>query len=158
MALRDVGYETIMVNCNPETVSTDYDTSDRLYFESLTFEDVMEIIEKEKPEGVIVQYGGQTPLKLACDLEAAGAPIIGTAPDSIDLAEDRERFQKLVNDLGLKQPPNRTARNEQDALLMGDEVGYPLVVRPSYVLGGRAMEVVHGRDAVSYTHLRAHET
>ena len=146
LALRDVGYETIMVNCNPETVSTDYDTSDRLYFESLTFEDVMEIIEKEKPEGVIVQYGGQTPLKLACDLEAAGAPIIGTAPDSIDLAEDRERFQKLVNDLGLKQPPNRTARNEQDALLMGDEVGYPLVVRPSYVLGGRAMEVVHGRD------------
>jgi carbamoyl-phosphate synthase large subunit len=146
LALRDVGYETIMVNCNPETVSTDYDTSDRLYFESLTFEDVMEIIEKEKPEGVIVQYGGQTPLKLARDLEAAGAPIIGTSPDSIDLAEDRERFQQLVNDLGLKQPPNRTARNEQEALSMGDEVGYPLVVRPSYVLGGRAMEVVHGRD------------
>ena len=146
LALRELGYETIMVNCNPETVSTDYDTSDRLYFESLTFEDVMEIIEKEKPKGVIVQYGGQTPLKLARDLEAAGAPIIGTSPDSIDLAEDRERFQKLVEDLQLKQPPNRTARNQEEAISMGADVGYPLVVRPSYVLGGRAMEIVHGED------------
>jgi len=151
LALREAGYETIMVNCNPETVSTDYDTSDRLYFESLTFEDVMEILDKEKPQGVIVQYGGQTPLKLARDLEAAGAPIIGTSPDSIDLAEDRERFQKLVEDLQLKQPPNRTARNEEQALSMGAEVGYPLVVRPSYVLGGRAMEIVHGNeDLASY--------
>ena len=145
-ALKDAGYETIMVNCNPETVSTDYDTSDRLYFEPLTFEDVMEIIDKEKPKGVIVQYGGQTPLKLARDLEAAGAPIIGTTPDSIDLAEDRERFQKLVEKLGLKQPPNRTARSQQDALTMAAEVGYPLVVRPSYVLGGRAMEIVHAEE------------
>ena len=140
-----------MVNCNPETVSTDYDTSDRLYFESLTFEDVMEVIDKEKPEGVIVQYGGQTPLKLARDLEEAGAPIIGTSPDSIDLAEDRERFQKLVEDLGLKQPPNRTARSQEEALAMGADVGYPLVVRPSYVLGGRAMEIVHGdEDLAAY--------
>jgi len=146
LALREAGYETIMVNCNPETVSTDYDTSDRLYFESLTFEDVMEIIEIEKPKGVIVQYGGQTPLKLARELEAAGAPIIGTSPDSIDLAEDRERFQKLVDDLGLKQPPNRTARNTEEAVSMGGDVGYPLVVRPSYVLGGRAMEIVHGKE------------
>jgi carbamoyl-phosphate synthase large subunit len=146
LALRDAGFETIMVNCNPETVSTDYDTSDRLYFESLTFEDVMEIIDRERPEGVIVQYGGQTPLKLARDLEAAGAPIIGTSPDSIDLAEDRERFQKLVEDLGLKQPPNRTARSQEEALSMGADVGYPLVVRPSYVLGGRAMEIVHGEE------------
>ena len=146
LALREAGYETIMVNCNPETVSTDYDTSDRLYFESLTFEDVMEIIEKEQPEGVIVQYGGQTPLKLARALEAAGAPIIGTSPDSIDLAEDRERFQKLVDDLGLRQPPNRTARNRDEALAMADDVGYPLIVRPSYVLGGRAMEVVHNEE------------
>jgi len=146
LALREAGYETIMVNCNPETVSTDYDTSDRLYFESLTFEDVMEIIDKEKPRGVIVQYGGQTPLKLARDLEAAGAPIIGTSPDSIDLAEDRERFQKLVEKLGLKQPPNCTARNQAEALTLAGEVGYPLVVRPSYVLGGRAMEIVHSDD------------
>jgi len=146
LALKEAGYETIMVNCNPETVSTDYDTSDRLYFESLTFEDVMEIIDKEKPKGVIVQYGGQTPLKLARELEAAGAPIIGTSPDSIDLAEDRERFQQLVESLQLKQPPNRTARNKEEALAMGAEVGFPLVVRPSYVLGGRAMEVVHGED------------
>ncbi len=146
LALREAGYETIMVNCNPETVSTDYDTSDRLYFESLTFEDVMEIIEKEQPQGVIVQYGGQTPLKLARALEAAGAPIIGTSPDSIDLAEDRERFQKLVDELELRQPPNRTARNKEEALEMGSDVGYPLVVRPSYVLGGRAMEIVHGDD------------
>ena len=146
LALKESGYETIMVNCNPETVSTDYDTSDRLYFESLTFEDVMEIIEKEKPKGVIVQYGGQTPLKLARDLEAAGAPIIGTSPDSIDLAEDRERFLKLVEELQLKQPPNCTARNKEEALRLASDVGYPLVVRPSYVLGGRAMEVVHNDE------------
>ncbi len=151
LALKESGYETIMVNCNPETVSTDYDTSDRLYFESLTFEDVMEIIDKEQPKGVIVQYGGQTPLKLARDLGAAGAPIIGTTPDSIDLAEDRERFQKLVEKLGLKQPPNSTARNKEEALALGSEVGYPLVVRPSYVLGGRAMEIVHSdEDLAAY--------
>ncbi|NGX16395.1 carbamoyl-phosphate synthase large subunit [Wenzhouxiangella sp. XN24] len=142
LALREAGFETIMVNCNPETVSTDYDTSDRLYFEPLTFEDVMEVVELERPEGIIVQFGGQTPLKLARQLEAAGAPIIGTSPDSIDLAEDRERFQKLVNDLELKQPANRTARNVEDAVRLAEQVGYPLVVRPSYVLGGRAMEVV----------------
>jgi len=146
LALREADYETIMVNCNPETVSTDYDTSDRLYFESLTFEDVMEIIHKEQPKGVIVQYGGQTPLKLARALEAAGAPIIGTSPDSIDLAEDRERFQKLVDDLDLRQPPNSAARNKEEALEMGGDVGYPLVVRPSYVLGGRAMEIVHSDE------------
>src|SRR5690606_26705829 len=148
-ALKKAGYETIMVNCNPETVSTDFDTSDRLYFEPLTFEDVMEIIEKENPQGVIVQYGGQTPLRLARHLEAAGAPIIGTSPDSIDLAEDRERFQKLVDKLGLKQPPNCTARSHEQALKMAADVGYPLVVRPSYVLGGRAMEIVHGEDELS---------
>jgi carbamoyl-phosphate synthase large subunit len=142
LALRDAGFETIMVNCNPETVSTDYDTSDRLYFEPLTFEDVMEIIDKEKPLGVIVQYGGQTPLKLCRALEAAGAPIIGTSPDSIDIAEDRERFQQLVTALSLKQPPNCTARTEDQAISMSRTVGFPLVVRPSYVLGGRAMEVV----------------
>jgi carbamoyl-phosphate synthase large subunit len=149
LALRDSGYETIMVNCNPETVSTDYDTSDRLYFESLTFEDVMAIIDTEKPKGVIVQYGGQTPLKLARDLEAAGAPIIGTSPDSIDLAEDRERFQQLVERLHLKQPPNRTARSREQALAMAKDVGYPLVVRPSYVLGGRAMEIVHDEEELA---------
>ncbi|MFA5940281.1 MAG: carbamoyl-phosphate synthase large subunit [Sinimarinibacterium sp.] len=143
LALREDGYETIMVNCNPETVSTDYDTSDRLYFEPLTFEDVMEIIELEKPKGVIVQFGGQTPLKLAQKLEAAGAPIIGTTPDAIDLAEDRERFQKLVDKLGLLQPPNGTATSEKQALAVAKKVGYPLVVRPSYVLGGRAMEIVY---------------
>ncbi len=146
MALREAGYETIMVNCNPETVSTDYDTSDRLYFEPLTFEDVMEIIEREQPKGVIVQYGGQTPLKLARDLEKAGAPIIGTSPDSIDLAEDRERFQQLLRKLNLKQPPNCVAREQEEAVTLAREVGYPLVVRPSYVLGGRAMEVVHTED------------
>src|SRR5450432_1908891 len=145
-ALRELGLETIMVNCNPETVSTDYDTSDRLYFEPLTFEDVMEIIEKEKPEGVIVQFGGQTPLKLSRALAAAGAPIIGTTPDSIDVAEDRERFQKLVNTLKLKQPANASARTEESAVLLAREVGFPLVVRPSYVLGGRAMEVVFNED------------
>ncbi|HZE93012.1 MAG TPA: carbamoyl-phosphate synthase large subunit [Rhizobacter sp.] len=143
-ALREDGYETIMVNCNPETVSTDYDTSDRLYFEPVTLEDVLEIVAKEKPVGVIVQYGGQTPLKLALDLERAGVPIVGTSPDSIDIAEDRERFQQLLHGLGLKQPPNRTARTEEQALLLAQEIGYPLVVRPSYVLGGRAMEIVHG--------------
>ncbi len=142
LALREDGFETIMVNCNPETVSTDYDTSDRLYFEPLTFEDVMEIMHVERPFGVIVQYGGQTPLKLARALEAAGVPIIGTSPDSIDVAEDRERFQKLVDRLQLKQPPNRTARTEDDAVRLAGEIGFPLVVRPSYVLGGRAMEVV----------------
>jgi carbamoyl-phosphate synthase large subunit len=143
LALREDGFETIMVNCNPETVSTDYDTSDRLYFEPLTLEDVLEIVALEKPEGVIVQFGGQTPLKLARDLEANGVPIIGTTPDSIDIAEDRERFQKLLTKLKLKQPPNRTARSPQKALLAAAEIGYPLVVRPSYVLGGRAMEIVH---------------
>jgi len=143
LALREDGFETIMVNCNPETVSTDYDTSDRLYFEPLTLEDVLEIVDKEKPKGVIVQYGGQTPLKLARALEAAGVPIIGTSPDSIDLAEDRERFQKLIEKLGLRQPPNRTARSADEALALAREIGYPLVVRPSYVLGGRAMEIVH---------------
>jgi carbamoyl-phosphate synthase large subunit len=146
MALRDAGYETIMVNCNPETVSTDFDTSDRLYFEPLTLEDVMEIIEVEKPKGVIVQYGGQTPLKLARSLEQMGAPIIGTSPDSIDLAEDRERFQKLLQRLELKQPPNCVARTEKEALDIAVDVGFPLVVRPSYVLGGRAMEVVHNEN------------
>src|SRR5476649_2466780 len=144
MALRDDGFETIMVNCNPETVSTDYDTSDRLYFEPVTLEDVLEIVAKEKPHGVIVQYGGQTPLKLALELERAGVPIVGTTPDSIDIAEDRERFQKLLHELGLKQPPNRTARTNEQALVLAQEIGYPLVVRPSYVLGGRAMEIVHG--------------
>ena len=143
LALREDGFETIMVNCNPETVSTDYDTSDRLYFEPLTLEDVLEIVHKEKPVGMIVQYGGQTPLKLARALEANGVPIIGTSPESIDVAEDRERFQKLLHKLGLRQPPNRTARTESEALAHATEIGYPLVVRPSYVLGGRAMEIVH---------------
>ncbi|MBT8428486.1 MAG: carbamoyl-phosphate synthase large subunit, partial [Gammaproteobacteria bacterium] len=145
-AMREDGYETIMVNCNPETVSTDYDTSDRLYFEPLTLEDVLEIVHKENPKGIIVQYGGQTPLKLAEDLEAAGAPIIGTSPNSIDLAEDRERFQQLVEEQGLKQPPNRTATEAEQAVRLAEEIGYPLVVRPSYVLGGRAMEIVHDED------------
>jgi carbamoyl-phosphate synthase large subunit len=151
LAMREDGYETIMVNCNPETVSTDYDTSDRLYFEPLTLEDVLEIVDKEKPAGVIVQYGGQTPLKLALGLEAEGVPIIGTSPDMIDAAEDRERFQKLLNDLGLRQPPNATARTESEALEKAAALGYPLVVRPSYVLGGRAMEIVHEqRDLERY--------
>ncbi|HYJ19598.1 MAG TPA: carbamoyl-phosphate synthase large subunit, partial [Burkholderiales bacterium] len=151
LALREDGYETIMVNCNPETVSTDYDTSDRLYFEPLTLEDVLEIVAVEKPQGVIVQYGGQTPLKLAQDLDANGVPIIGTNPDMIDCAEDRERFQKMLTELKLKQPPNRTARNPEAALVLAQEIGYPLVVRPSYVLGGRAMEIVHEqRDLERY--------
>ena len=151
LAMREDGYETIMVNCNPETVSTDYDTSDRLYFEPLTLEDVLEIYAVEQPLGVIVQFGGQTPLKLARDLEACGVPIIGTSPDMIDAAEDRERFQKLLNDLGLRQPPNRTARTESEALRLAEEIGYPLVVRPSYVLGGRAMEIVNeSRDLERY--------
>jgi carbamoyl-phosphate synthase large subunit len=151
LAMREDGYETIMVNCNPETVSTDYDTSDRLYFEPLTLEDVLEIVDKEKPTGVIVQYGGQTPLKLALGLEAAGVPIIGTSPDMIDAAEDRERFQKLLQSLGLRQPPNATARTEPEALEKAAALGYPLVVRPSYVLGGRAMEIVHEqRDLERY--------
>ena len=160
LAMREDGYETIMVNCNPETVSTDYDTSDRLYFEPLTLEDVLEIVDKEKPLGVIVQYGGQTPLKLALDLEANGVPIIGTSPDMIDAAEDRERFQKLLQALGLRQPPNATARTEPEALEKAAALGYPLVVRPSYVLGGRAMEIVHEqrdlerymREAVKVSH------
>jgi carbamoyl-phosphate synthase large subunit len=146
LQLREDGFETLMVNCNPETVSTDYDTSDRLYFESLTLEDVLEILAVEKPEGVIVQFGGQTPLKLSRALEAAGAPIIGTSPDSIDVAEDRERFQALVKKLGLKQPANATARTEEQAVTLGREVGFPLVVRPSYVLGGRAMEIVFNEE------------
>ncbi len=160
LAMREDGYETIMVNCNPETVSTDYDTSDRLYFEPVTLEDVLEIVDKEKPYGVIVQYGGQTPLKLALDLEAAGVPIIGTSPDMIDAAEDRERFQALLHKLGLRQPPNATARTEPEALEKAAALGYPLVVRPSYVLGGRAMEIVHEqrdlerymREAVKVSH------
>ena len=148
LALREDGYETIMINCNPETVSTDFDTSDRLYFESLTLEDVLEIVHLEKPKGVIVQYGGQTPLKLARALEAAGVPIIGTSPDSIDLAEDRERFQKLLERLGLKQPPNGTARSVEQAIVAAKELGYPLVVRPSYVLGGRGMEIVFNEEGL----------
>ncbi|MGQ9724237.1 MAG: carbamoyl-phosphate synthase large subunit [Tepidimonas sp.] len=151
LAMREDGYETIMVNCNPETVSTDYDISDRLYFEPLTLEDVLEIVAKEQPEGVIVQYGGQTPLKLALGLERAGVPIIGTAPDMIDAAEDRERFQQMLHQLGLKQPANATARTEAQAMDKAAELGYPLVVRPSYVLGGRAMEIVHEpRDLERY--------
>jgi carbamoyl-phosphate synthase large subunit len=151
MALREDGFETIMVNCNPETVSTDYDTSDRLYFEPLTLEDVLEIVHVERPWGVIVQFGGQTPLKLARDLEGNGVPIIGTSPDMIDAAEDRERFQQMLTRAGLRQPPNRTARTEADAIAAADEIGYPLVVRPSYVLGGRAMEIVHEpRDLERY--------
>ncbi|HDR1003576.1 Carbamoyl-phosphate synthase large chain [Pasteurella multocida] len=146
LALREAGFETIMVNCNPETVSTDFDTSDRLYFEPLTLEDVLEIIHVEKPHGVIVHYGGQTPLKLANDLHANGVNIIGTSADSIDAAEDRERFQQILHKLHLKQPTNRTARNAEEAVKLAEEVGYPLVVRPSYVLGGRAMQIVYNVD------------
>ena len=146
LALRDAGFETIMVNCNPETVSTDYDTSDKLYFEPLTVEDVMEIVEREKPRGVIVQYGGQTPLRIARALERAGAPIIGTSPESIDRAEDRERFKDLLGELGLKQPENRTARSVEEAVKLARELEYPLMLRPSYVLGGRAMDVIYGEE------------
>lgn len=146
LAMREDGYETIMVNCNPETVSTDYDTSDRLYFEPVTLEDVLAIVDVEKPKGVIVQFGGQTPLKLARDLEAAGVPIIGTTPDAIDMAEDRERFQQMIQKLGLLQPPNTTVRSSEAAINAANEIGYPLVVRPSYVLGGRAMEIVYSEE------------
>jgi len=149
LALREDGFETIMVNCNPETVSTDFDTSDRLYFEPLTLEDVLEIVRKEQPTGVIVQFGGQTPLKLARALEAAGVPIIGTSPDSIDLAEDRSRFQQLLQRIKLRQPPNRTASSTAEAVLRAAEIGYPLVVRPSYVLGGRAMDIVHSEEELN---------
>ena len=148
LALQKVGYETIMVNCNPETVSTDYDVSDRLYFEPLTLEDVLEVIEIEKPEGIIVHYGGQTPLKLARALEMSGANIIGTSPDSIDLAEDRERFQKMIQKLNLKQPVNDTARSQEEAVEIANSIGFPLVVRPSYVLGGRAMEIVYDNESL----------
>ncbi|MCY4221211.1 MAG: carbamoyl-phosphate synthase large subunit, partial [Thiotrichales bacterium] len=149
LAMRDAGFESIMVNCNPETVSTDYDTSDRLYFEPLTLEDVLEIVRVERPEGVIVQYGGQTPLKLARALEAEGVRIVGTSPDSIDLAEDRERFQQLIEACGLRQPPNRTARTRADAVRHAATIGYPIVVRPSYVLGGRAMKIVYDEEELS---------
>ncbi len=151
LAMRDDGYETIMVNCNPETVSTDYDTSDRLFFEPVTLEDVLEIVHKEKPKGVIVQFGGQTPLKLAQALEAEGVPIIGTTPDAIDRAEDRERFQQMIQNLGLKQPSNAIVRSTEEAIDVAEQVGYPLVVRPSYVLGGRAMEIVYNlKELKSY--------
>ncbi len=153
MALREDGYETIMVNCNPETVSTDYDTSDRLYFEPVTLEDVLEICHTENPVGVIVQYGGQTPLKICRALEKEGVPIIGTSTDAIDCAEDRERFKELITKLGLRQPPNRTAHTEEAALKLAEEIGYPIVVRPSYVLGGRAMDIVHnGKELMRYMH------
>ena len=153
LAMRDDGYESIMINCNPETVSTDYDTSDRLYFEPLTFEDVMSVVDIEQPHGVIVQFGGQTPLKLANRLQDAGVPIIGTSPDAIDEAEDRERFQQLIEKLGLKQPPNRTVKTQEEAVAAADEIGFPLVVRPSYVLGGRAMEIVYDQDELQ-TYMR----
>ena len=153
MALREDGYETIMVNCNPETVSTDYDTSDRLYFEPVTLEDVLEICRIEKPEGVIVQYGGQTPLKICRALEAEGVRIVGTSTDAIDCAEDRERFQKLINELGLRQPPNATCHTQEAALEAAERIGYPIVVRPSYVLGGRAMDIVHNaKELTRYMH------
>ncbi|MGB4054867.1 MAG: carbamoyl-phosphate synthase large subunit, partial [Porticoccaceae bacterium] len=150
LAMREDGYETIMINCNPETVSTDYDTSDRLFFEPVTLEDVLEVVRLEKPKGVIVQFGGQTPLKLARALEAAGVPIIGTTPDAIDRAEDRERFQKMIEKLGLLQPRNATARSADEAVLLAEKIGYPLVVRPSYVLGGRAMEIVYKEDELRH--------
>ncbi len=149
MAMREDGYETIMINCNPETVSTDYDTSDRLYFEPLTLEDVLSIVDLEKPKGLIVQFGGQTPLKLARDLELAGVPIMGTSPDAIDRAEDRERFQEMITALGLMQPPNKTIKHVEEGIESAKEIGYPLVVRPSYVLGGRAMEIVHDDDELT---------
>src|ERR671938_1523335 len=147
-ALRDAGFETIMFNCNPETVSTDYDTSDRLYFEPLTFEDVMNIVDAERPEGIIVQFGGQTPLNLALRLSEAGAPIIGTSPDSIDLAEDRKRFGALLRDLGIPQPENGTATSPEEAKECAARIGYPVLVRPSYVLGGRAMAIVYDEESL----------
>merc|ERR1711916_341937 len=153
LAMREDGYETIMVNCNPETVSTDYDTSDRLYFEPVTLEDVLEIVRTEQPKGVIVQFGGQMPLKLARALEAEGVNIIGTPPEAIDRAEDRERFQQMIERLGLKQPSNAIVRTMDDALRKAEEVGYPLVVRPSYVLGGRAMEIVY-KESELKTYMR----
>src|SRR5437899_1777996 len=149
-ALKEDGYETIMVNCNPETVSTDYDTSDKLYFEPLTLEDVLNIIHQEKPDGVIVQFGGQTPLKLALPLERAGVTIIGTSPDSIDLAEDRERFKDLLDRLKIRQPPSGIARSYERALEIAGGLGYPVLVRPSYVLGGRAMEIVYDQETLEY--------
>src|SRR6185295_3828076 len=149
LALRDRGFETIMINSNPETVSTDFDTSDKLYFEPLTFEDVLEIVEREKPEGVIVQLGGQTPLKLTRELEAAGVRILGTTPDSIDIAEDRRRFEKIARELGLQQPPNGTATSVAEALVIAERIGYPVLVRPSYVLGGRAMQIVYDPPSLS---------
>src|SRR5262249_26233470 len=148
LALREDGYETLMVNCNPETVSTDYDTSDKLFFEPLTFEDVLALIRRENPDGVIVQFGGQTPLRLAVPLERAGLPIIGTAPDSIDRAEDRERFEQVLTTLDLKRPPNGVARSADEAVRVAESIGYPVLVRPSYVLGGRAMEIVYDRDSL----------
>jgi carbamoyl-phosphate synthase large subunit len=162
LAMRDDGYETIMVNCNPETVSTDYDTSDRLYFEPITLEDVLEIVRTEKPKGIIVQYGGQTPLKLARALEEAGAPIIGTSPDAIDRAEDRERFQQMIQRLQLRQPNNSIVKSAEEGISEAAKVGYPLVVRPSYVLGGRAMEIVYNEDELKryfvkqFKHLMKH--
>ena len=149
LAMREDGYETIMVNCNPETVSTDYDTSDRLYFEPVTLEDVLAIVDVERPDGVVVQFGGQTPLKIVEQLERAGVPIIGTSPDAIDRAEDRERFQAMLHKLGLKQPSNRTATGIEDGLKGAREIGFPIVVRPSYVLGGRAMEIVYNEQELA---------
>src|SRR5206468_4402676 len=147
-ALHEAGYETIMVNCNPETVSTDYDTSDRLYFEPLTFEDVMNVFDRERPGGVIVQFGGQTPLNLALDLKRAGVPIIGTSPESIDLAEDRKHFGRLLVDLGIPQPENGTATSAEEAVRVAREIGLPVLVRPSYVLGGRAMVIAYDEETV----------
>ena len=147
-ALKEAGYETLMVNCNPETVSTDYDTSDKLYFEPLTMEEVMNIVDRENPDGVIVQFGGQTPLKLALALERAGVNIVGTSPDSIDLAEDRERFSGLIVQLGIKQPENGMARSHDEAFKIAQRLGYPVLVRPSYVLGGRAMQIVYDDEAL----------
>ena len=145
-AAQELGYETIMINCNPETVSTDYDTSDRLYFEPITLESVLNIVDIEKPEGVIVQYGGQTPLKLVNDLAKFGVPVIGTSSDSIDAAEDRERFKNILKKINVLQPPNSTARNKKQALKEAEKIGYPIIVRPSYVLGGRAMEVIYDSE------------